>query len=522
MSDSNEAARETFQKLAVFEIDPKGFLAANADSQNARSLLQAADLVDEIFWRQVLPDIDYRILLEQIGDDDQLREMFLFHHGPYDRLNSGSPFLPVEPKLPGAGFYPPDLTREEFSKYFEDNPVDKPALQSPYTVISRGKSHLAAIPYHLAYPELVNQLSELIGKASATEPHPGFREFLEMRAKDVLTDQYYASESAWVQLENNPIDLVIGPYEVYEDQLMGLKAAYEAILFERDFEESSRIKHIQGELRSLCELVESELGAPLHVENTHIKLSVANLIYAGGDARKAVPAIAFSLPNDERVVEEVGSRQVILKNVLRAKFRFVAQEISDRLLARPLTDEESAFRDFFNHTLFHEISHSIGPKRILVDGEETTVNRCLKQYFSVLEEAKADALGVCLALNAVQDLDSTLFLTGYVGRFIRAIRFGLAQSHGGANAIQFNYLFQQGAFTVDSGTNKLSIDPSRVRDSVFKLASEIISLQERGDFRAAQRFVANFCVISSEIRELSDAVKDLPIDIRIRYRDWHS
>jgi hypothetical protein len=522
MSERIESARATFRKLAVFEVDAKKSLVANSDWGKTKHLLAAADVVDELFWRQASPDIDYRSLLDQMGDDEELREMFLFNRGPYDRFNRNEPFLPVEPEFVGGGFYPRDLTREEFLEHIRKHRELELSFESPYTLISRTNSHLTAVPYHVAYRELVEQLSGLLAEASRVEPHHGFREFLAQRAKDLLVDDYSASETLWVSLEDNPIDLVVGPYEVYEDGLMGLKASYEAIMFERDLEESTKILHIQRELLPLCKKVERELGRPLNVQDAQVRLSVANLIYAGGEARKAVPAIAFSLPNDERVIEEVGSRQVILKNVIEAKFVLVAHKIANRLLEEPLDDEQTAFRGFLNHTLFHEISHSLGPQRILVNGDATTVNRCLKQYHSVLEEAKADALGACLALNADEDLDAGLFLKGYVGHFIRSIRFGLDQAHGGANAIQFNYLLMQESLVINQETGRLSVDESRARAAVFRLAATIMDIQERGDFAAAQNFVNRFGVSSPEIEELIKKVDDFPIDIRIRYLNWDS
>jgi hypothetical protein len=516
-----ESARSRFRKLAVFEVDPKNSAVAHLNWEKNRYLLAAADVIDELFWRQSSPETTFQALLEQMGDDEELKEMLTFNRGPYDRFNDNKPFLDIEPESPGKGFYPSDLSREEFAKYTSKHGEVKAAFESPYTLIRRAESRLDAVFYHDAYRDLVERLSALLRQASSFERHPGFKQFLAQRASDVLVDDYYESEILWVKLEDNPIDLVIGPYEVYEDGLMGLKAAYEAMIIERDFEETAKLVPIQRRLVALGKQVGIEMGRPLAVSDDRIKLSVANLIYAGGEARKVVPAIAFSLPNDERVVEEVGSRQVILKNVIRAKFNLVAEEMSNRVLKKPLSKKE-AFPHFFAHTVFHEISHSLGPQRILVKGEQTTVNRCLKQYHSLLEEAKADTLGACLALHAEKGFDEGAFLRGYIGRFVRSIRFGLDQAHGGANAIQFNYLLREGAFRVDLESGKISVNEFRVRDAVFKLASNIIDIQERGDFGGAKNIVNGFCVISPEIQAVAARVKDLPIDIRIRYSNWAS
>jgi hypothetical protein len=522
MKKSIETSRQRFRTLAPVEFDPKDFLPAGSSLQENHRLLDAVDVADDLFWRQTSPNASVRRLLELAGEDQELREMVLFHCGPYDRLDNDSPFLPVDPKPPGAGFYPPDLSREEFTAYLESHPDCKSSFMSPYTLIRRTDGpHLTTVPYHHAYRELAGSLSRLLAEASREESHSGFREFLAQRAQDLLTDDYYVSDSLWVRLVDNPLDLVIGPCEVYEDRLMGLKAAYEAMLLGRDFEESSKVQHFQRELPSLCQGLEREVGKRLNIEKNGVALSVANLIYAGGDARKAIPAIAFCLPNDERIIEEVGCRQVMLRNVLEAKFRLVNWPLQKRLLPEPLNDEESAFRCFFDHTLFHEISHSIGPHRITKNGEPTTVNRSLKQHYSVLEEAKADTLAACLVLQSSHDSDARAFVETYVSGFLRAIRFGLSSAHGGANSIQFNFLLQEGAIAIHPDSGRLLIDPQKVRKSLIGLVSAIIGIQELGDFEAADRFLSTFCVASAEITQLAGRVSDLPIDIRIRFKGVH-
>ena len=266
--------------------------------------------------------------------------------------------------------------------------------------------------------------------------------------------------------------------------------------------------------------MERELGRAIHIQDSRVKLTIADLVYGGGEARAPVPAIAFSLPNDERVIEEVGSRQVILKNIIEAKFNLVAHKLANELLAEPV-DYDVSFRNFFEHTVFHEISHSLGPQRIIVNGEQTTVNRSLKQFHSTLEEAKADALGGCLALTAVPELDERLFLDSFVGNFVRSVRFGLDQAHGGANAIQFNYLLRERAIRIDDNTGRLWIDEARTRESVFDLAAVILDIQERGDFAGASEFVQHFCRTTPELALLLERVQAFPIDIRLRFLNWN-
>jgi hypothetical protein len=509
--------RERFRKLALVEFDAKALLPADVDPRHIDNFLKAADVADEIFWRQVSPEFDRASLLAKAADDDELKEILLFNYGPYDRLDGDVPVLQVGPKLAGLGFYPKDLTREKLAAYMQSHLESRARFESPYTVIRRRNSHLSAVPYHEAYNDKVNQLSDILDAAGKTELHPQFRQYLSQRAKDLLTDEYYESDRLWVGLDNNPLDLVIGPYEVYQDELMGLKAAYEAAVLWRDSEASNAILHFKSEIADLATALRHELGTPLRIESTGVKLSVANLIYAGGDARSATPAIAFNLPNDERVIEEVGSRQVILKNVLEAKFYSVAWPILVSLLQGPKAHKEAAFEAFFHHTLFHEISHSVGPHRITKDGKATTVNRCLREYYSVLEEAKADTLATCFLLAKHDDATASVLLETYVAGFVRPIRFGLTSAHGGANCIQFNFLLQEEAISIDPKTGRIRIDPVRLRANTFKLANAIVSIQERGDFEAAKHFVETYRTMNAEIDRLISKVKDVPIDIRIRY-----
>jgi hypothetical protein len=519
MTTETYSSRQTFRALAPVEFDPTEFLPAEVVPQQIDYLLEAADVIHEIFWEQASPRASLPDLLALSGDDEELQQMVLFHCGPFDRLNNDSPFLPVNPKPPGAGFYPVDVTREEFSAYLQNHPECRPSFESPYTVIRCGDGlRWEAVAYHNAYREQVTTLSGLLATAARHEQHAGFREFLMQRAQDLLTDDFYFSDSMWVRLVDNPLDLVIGPLEVYEDQLMGLKASYEAMLLARDLAESSKIQHFQDALPSLCEDIEAEAGKRLGVEQSRVSLSVANLIYAGGDARKAIPAIALSLPNDERVIEEVGSRQVILRNVLEAKFRLVDWQLHRRVIAEPLDDEGLAFQGFFDHTLFHELSHAVGPHRISRNGEPTTVNRCLKHHYSVLEETKADVLAACLMLQTRRDSANRAFLESYVSGLLRAIRFGLASAHGGANAIQFNFLLKSGAIDLHPKSSRLCISSDGAHKTLVRLVSNVIGIQERGNFEAADRFVREFCRISPEIQQLVQQAKELPIDIRIQFK----
>ncbi len=515
---ASDIHRDTFRRLASIKLDPFLLAPAGTDEHNLRCLLQAADAADEIFWRQSLSGTDRESLIRSVGSDEELKQMIAFHYGPYDRLNGLSPFIPAPAKPLGAGFYPPDFTREMFFSFLSLHSEKKRAFNSPYSVIRAADSgQFRAVPYHEFYQPQVVALSRALSAAARNQEHDRFRQYLERRAEDVLTDDFHESESLWVRLRDNPIDLVIGPYEVYEDRLFGIKAAYEAMLLARDFTASDKIRNVKRDLALLRKELEKELQSRIGIEESRVDLSVATLIYTGGEARCAIPAIAFNLPNDERVTEEVGARQIILQNVLEAKFRSVAWPIVGRLLEDAPDDEDGAFLHFFNQTLYHEIAHSLGPHRITVTGEPTTVNSCLKQYHSVLEEVKADVLGACLNLMLADSGNHAALVDVNVAGFLRAARFGIDQAHGGSNVIQFNYLLRRDAIRMrPSGC--LSVDPGKARQALFQLASEVLAIQERGDLEAAARFVSDFRVLGPEIRTLIGMLTNIPIDVRITYK----
>jgi Peptidase family M49 len=518
MDAISKAARTKFRQLATLDIDPEAVLRGKECSGNFQYLLRAIEVADAIFWQQVMPEITPEALLSRAGGDSELKEMLLFNYGPYDRLNDDVPFLPDVPEREaGAGFYPPGVNREELAGYLREGDQSKNSFESPFTVIRQVNGTLRAVPFHEAYRNLITELQVVLKQAAGGERHPAFRDYLLQKAHDVGTDDFYASDSLWVKLVDNPVDLVIGPYEVYHDELMGLKAAYEGILLSRNFEDTERVQYFQKDLPNMCTSLERELNQPLFVDERRVRISVADLAYAGGDAHKAIPAIAFNLPNDERIIEEVGARQVLLHNVVEAKFRLVGWEVIKRVLDLVPEDQDAAFQSFFTFIILHEISHSIGHHRIVKDGQETTVNRCLRQHYSTLEEAKADALGACLTVNSARQFDTATFLQTYVGNLLRSIRFGFGEAHGGANAIQFNYLLAAGAIRVDAVSKRISIKYKEAIRSLQNLAAEILSIQGHGDIDAAAQLIANFRTIRPELRDLIAQTADLPIDLRIRF-----
>jgi len=445
--------------------------------------------------------------------------MVRFHYGPYDRFSDFEPFLSVPPRPPGAGFYPPALTREEFRAFIASHPEQAKDLISPFTVIRQEGTSLVSIPYHQFYAENISTISQELREASRIARHRQFGQYLQQRSLDVLTDDFYQGDTLWVGLSGNPIDAVIGPYEVYEDSLMGIKASYEGILFAINLEATDQIQSLTGDIDRIKISLQRTLGQELGVTDSRIRLSIANLLYSGGEARSANPAIAFNLPNDARVIEDVGSRQVILENVLESKFRFTVFPIILRFIADSSLDVAGAARIFLRQTIYHEISHSLGPHRITVDGEATSVNNRLGEFHSVLEEVKADAFGTWINLMLSDPELGGHIAEVYFADLLRSARFGLDHSHGGASAIQFNYLLDHGAFRIDGSGKTVFTDKGRVYLALVQLASDVIQIQSAGNRKRAEDFTAKYKVLSPELRILLERIADVPVDVRLSYSE---
>ncbi|MBD3376627.1 peptidase, partial [candidate division KSB1 bacterium] len=436
---------------------------------------------------------------------------------PWNRLEEEEPFIFGIEKPKGAGFYPPDMTKEEFTNYVKEHPDQKQALEGTFTVVRRQDGALQAIPYHQAYPTLVESLHQTVMEAAELADEPTLRRYLELRARDLLTDNYFDSDMAWMDLEGN-LEIVIGPYEVYEDELFNYKAAYEAFICVVDVKESEKLATVAQYLNDM----EAHLPIPDEYKNfnrgSSSPIKVVQEILAAGDTKAGIQTTAFNLPNDERVREAKGSKKVMLKNVAQAKFDKCWIPIVNTILAEePLS--RVSFDAYFNHVLMHEMSHGIGPGNItLADGTQTTVARELSDLYSVIEECKADVLGVYNMIFMIdkgvfpKDMEPSVYAS-YLGGMFRSIRFGIDSAHGGGVAIQFNTLMEKGAFFLNEN-DKLGVHPEKIMPALEDLATELLTLQALGDYDRASRLIEKYRVMSPVMQQMIDRLDHLPIDIR--------
>jgi hypothetical protein len=488
-------------------------------------LIEAGKIVDALFMRQASPLNEAR-LLDLLGDSSALGrarlKYFLINKGPWSELDEDAPFLPgVEKRPDAANFYPAGATKAEVEAWLEKLPEEERARASGFFTTIRRKPDggFTAVPYSIEYQGELAEAARLLREAAALTNQPTLRSYLEKRADAFLSNDYYASDVAWMELDAS-IEPTIGPYEVYEDEWFNFKAAFEAFVTILDAGETAKLARFSGELQELEDHLPIDPKYRRKALGSYSPIRVVNVVFAAGDANHGVQTAAFNLPNDERVVAEKGSKRVMLKNFQQAKFENVLVPISKVALApadRPLV----AFDPFFTHILMHELIHGLGPQTIRVNGRETTVRQELKELNGTLEEAKADVSGLW-ALQYLMDkgaldekLERSMYVTFLASSF-RTLRFGLSSSHARGMALQLNHLLDSRAVRVNAdGT--FALDLPRTKKAVTALARHIMTLQATGDYAGTKALLDRMVVIRPEVRRVLDRLGDVPVDIAPRF-----
>jgi hypothetical protein len=498
--------------------------ALSAEDRRVLELVvEASRWLDPVFLRQVWagnPELAEQVAGWSGGERGAAREYYHVNFGPWDRLEELEPFLGTASHPPGAGYYPEDMTKEELEAWVEEHPEDREAFQSTFTVIRRrADGGLAAIPYSQAYSELLEPSAALLRQAAEATSNASLARFLRLRADAFLSDDYYESDVAWMDLDA-PVEVTIGPYETYEDGLFGYKAAFESFVTVNLPEESAALARYKEELPWL----ERNLPIPDEHKNldrgTESPIRVVDEVFTAGDARAGVQTLAYNLPNDERVREAKGSKKVLLRNVMRAKYDRVLEPIARRVLP-PEDLDELSFDAYFNEVLHHELSHGLGPGLITVDGRETEVRLELRDLYSTLEEAKADVMGVwnLLALIDKGVMDPALaetLPTTYLAGLFRSARFGLHEAHGRGVVAQFNYLLDDGALAVDD-EGRFRVVEDRFAPAIRDLLHDMLMLQATGDYEGTRTFLDRWGVATPELEAAIARLEDVPVDIRPRY-----
>jgi hypothetical protein len=521
---SLEELNRMIARFAPTELRVDTSALSAADRKALVHLIAAARVIDDIFLTQLWSG-NHTLLAGLAKDKSPLGKArlhdFRINKGPWSDLDGHTAFLPGVPpkKLPGANFYPPDMTKEEFEAWAKTLPENqRREAEGFFTVIARNPAkHLQFVPYSEAYQKDLDRAAHLLREAARATENETLKRFLTARADAFLSNDYYASDLAWMDLDA-PLDITIGPYETYNDEIFGYKAAFEAYVNLRDDKESAKLKFFADHMQE----IENNLPIDPKYRNPKIgadsPIRVVNEIFSAGDGNHGVQTAAYNLPNDERVVQQKGSKRVMLKNVQEAKFNSILTPISKRMLS-PSAQSDLSFDSFFTHILAHEMTHGIGPHQTKVAGRDTTPRQELKELYSAIEEAKADVTGLFMLqhffdhgmLPGGAQSERRLYTTFLASAF-RTLRFGLKEAHGKGMAVHFNYLVDRGAFVAHAG-GTYEVNFEKMKSAVSDLDHDLLTLEATGDYAGAKKMLDELGVLRPEMATALGRLKDIPTDI---------
>jgi hypothetical protein len=498
------------EEYASFKLTTDMSVLTEKEKQMIPMLLEVAKIMDEIFWVEAFGD------KSKLFTDDQnkyTRKFLEINYGPWERLSNNEPFLEgYGPKPSGANFYPADMTKAEFEAW------ECSTKAGLYTLIRRDESgNLKSVPYHVAFMEQTKKAAGLICEAAELAEDQGLKNYLLKRAVALLTDEYYESDVAWMEMKNNTVEFIVGPIENYEDQLFGYKTAHESFILIKDREWSEKLSKYTELLPGLQENLPCPPAYKNEIPGIDSDINVYDAIFYGGDCNAGSKTIAINLPNDEKVRETKGSRKLQLKNSMQAKFDKILIPIAD-LLINEEQRKHVKFDAFFENTMFHEVSHGLGLGKTV--DQTTTVREALKDAYTSIEESKADILGLwCIYhLNEIGEMGEKDMMDNFVtfmAGIFRSVRFGAASAHGKANMMRFYYFQERGAFDRDERTGTYSVNYEKMRDAMFSLSEMILRIQGDGNYEKAKQMIDEKGFIREQLQKDLDRINEagIPRDI---------
>jgi hypothetical protein len=505
--------RATAMPFSVDKLSPR-------ERQLVEKLAVATRLLDEVFWQQSDPAglALYRSLAGSPKAEDQaLRRFLRINGGRYDLIRENAPFAGAGPRPPGGTVYPADLTREEFDAYVAKHPEKKAALYDPLTVVRRKGGDLIAVPYHIAYRRWLVPMAAALNEAAALSDDAAFAKFLKLRAKALLDDDYYASDLAWLDLANPKFDVIFAPYETYLDNFLGVKSSFGAAVLVRNDAESEKLQIFQKFVPDIQDALPLSAGDRPSKKGHASPMEVMDAPLRGGDLRHGYQAVADNLPNDPRVHEQKGSKKIFFKNFMDARVNYVILPIAKRLMKQDQAAMASA-EGYLTDTLMHEISHGLGPVFSRTASGRQDIRAAIGPEYSALEEAKADIVGL-YGLNWLADrgdypkskLDAC-FASDVAGIF-RTVRFSIAEAHGQAEIMEFNFFSEKGVITYDRQSGKYSIDFASMPKAVAILAKELLEQEATGDRARVESWFSKYGKMPPGLAKSLKRVSDVPVDV---------
>ncbi|HXX19217.1 MAG TPA: hypothetical protein VEJ46_07425 [Candidatus Acidoferrum sp.] len=521
---------ERFAKFKPIHIAFDSSTLTDKEQKMVAKLVDAAGLLDCIYWRQSDPDglkLYLSLADSKKPQDQMLREYLKINGGRYDLIDDNKPFVGTAPAPPGRGFFPWDLTRAEFDSYVSAHPDQKAALYGPQTIVLRpliengpppaNANELEAMPYHTAFREFLVPAARDLRQAAELSDDPAFVKFLQLRAHALLTDNYWDSDIAWLDLKNPKFDIIFAPYETYLDGLLGVKTSYGASVMIRNDAESKKLEMFQKYVPQLQESLPLAAADLPSKRGKQSPMEVVDAIYRSGDLLHGYQAVADNLPNDPRIHEQKGSKKIFWKNFLDARVNFIILPIAQRLMpedqAKRVTGE--GLLDFI---ILHEISHGLGPAYARTAAGKTDIREAIGPQYSALEEAKADITGMmCVKWlvdhGAIPKEKLNDIYASFLGETFRTIRFGIAEAHGQGAMMEFSYLTEQGAIRRDPSTGLYSADFDRMPGAIASLAKELLEQEATGDRARTESWFKKYAVMPSELSAALAKGSDIPVDV---------
>jgi hypothetical protein len=490
---------------------PAAPLSARETAMVAK-LVDACRLISDIHWRQSdLTGLD----LYKTTADPALKQLLGIMGGRWDLLDENRPFAGAGPMPPGHDQYPHDLTRDRVEQYVKQHPEDRAAIYSPYTVVKWSNGRLIGVPYHEEYKAFLAPAAQSLRDAAALSDDPAFANFLRLRAAALLTDDYYASDLAWLDLKDPKFDVIYAPYETYLDDLLGVKTSYGASLLIRNEEESRKLAVYEKYVPDIQDALPLAPADRPSKRGHLTPMEVMDAPYRAGDLRYGYQAVADNLPNDPRIHQEKGSKKIFFKNFMDARVRYVILPLAQRLM-QPAQAAKASGDGYLAGTLLHEISHELGPAFARVGGKQVDINEAIGPAYSGLEEAKADVTGMfglkwLVDHGALPQSRLEEYYASYVAGLFRTLRFGAGEAHGRAETMEFNYLLENRAIV--RANNRYAIDYTRMSPMLAQLAKELLEIEATGDRPRAEAWFAKYSKIPPELTAALAATKDIPVDL---------
>ncbi|MFN0157932.1 MAG: dipeptidyl-peptidase 3 family protein [Bacteroidota bacterium] len=506
---------------------PMHFDASSLPSQEKellKTLVEASKLLHEAYLQQVYPaGAALRDSLAKLDDEvnKKLHRLVVRNGGPFDKMDHFKNFYGSFEKAPGAAFYPADLTKEEFEAYVTAHPEQADALMSPCTVVKRENGALKAVPYHEEYAAWVRPASELLKKASTLTDNPSLKKYLTTRAEALLTDDYYQSDLDWIDLTGNDVDVVIAPYEVYEDALMAIKASYEATVGVKDKEESAKLEIYTQHLEALEQNLPHDAKFKKSTKGLVSPMVIVTDIIRGGDIATGYQPVAANLPNDPRVHANKGTKKTFWMNMMKARVNEIILPVGRELIASDQIEFITP-QGVFNFVLMHELCHALGPRYVHGSNDKVSVNQGLKDLYPGLEEGKADVAGLHSIKYFIdkgiipKEMEKQHYVS-YLASCFRTIRFGTTEAHGKAAICELNYIRDKGGIRLDSATKKWSVDFDKIGPAISDLAKVWLEFEATGDYAGTEEFFRKWSLTPPEIADALKGLEHLPVDVEPVY-----